>query len=55
MRGVSCVALLFVAVVCGVASASGDVVDVTAKTFKKEVMKNDGVVLVEFYAPVRAT
>lgn len=30
---------------------AGGVVQVTDKSFKDEVMKHDGVVIVEFYAP----
>jgi len=46
--------LLLVGVACVSSVRGDDVVAATSKTFKEEVLKSDGVVFVEFYAPVRA-
>ena len=48
---VACLAAVVVA--CVGAAAASDVVTATSKSFKEEVMQDDGVVFVEFFAPVR--
>ena len=42
---------LLVASVCAMYGSRSDVVSATDKSFKEDVLKHSGVVIVEFYAP----
>ena len=55
MRGIARIGVVFVAFlianVCAMYGSRSEVVSATDKSFKEDVLKHPGVVIVEFYAP----